>query len=216
MSTYYYFYAEVRYRNKWYNLNPIVNMPNKGYRAFELMYGASSMREFVNDLEDSRIGCGIPDDMCEELRAMFDKDLDAPCDYGWCTNTYREYYEQVIFYVNFDAAVNSKVVRDRNHQHQGYVPKLTIDDFECNTTDYIDRWLTKDEYNALSEEEKLQYAWYEWDNYGDIYGCRKELADKINMLLHWFYQGYAIDDDGKYDVTSECGASSVRVYVYTC
>ena len=52
MSTYYDIYAEVKYKGKWYSLNPIVKKSDGTYKIKEVFWAQSGFREMYYDLED--------------------------------------------------------------------------------------------------------------------------------------------------------------------
>jgi len=59
-------------------------------------------------------------------------------------------------------------------------------EFELGNTDSICGWLTEQEYNALSDEEKKEYTYYEWNEWYDWYGVYADLVRRVDCLLTFF------------------------------
>ena len=72
---------------------------------------------------------------------------------------------------------------------------------------------SEEEAAELPDEEKREYAYYEWNNFGDEYGIYYEIYSKITALLDWFGEGDAFGEDSRYSADS-ISFSQVRVWVY--
>ena len=191
MSVYYSFYAEIFHDGKWQNLCPVIRDVESGkQKIVDVMWGQSALSELVRDLEEHVISRGITDDMSDELRTRFHADFDEECDCLWKEgSTWKDYYEQYVFTVDFDRAVRSRIKRDRPFKYSGYVPKTVAASFEVGETGEIYAWLTKEEYESLPADERMEYQFYEWNNWGEEYGWRWELSQRIEHLIEWFLEG---------------------------
>ena len=212
MSTYYYFYAEIKYNDKWYSLNPITHRPGGEYKVKELMWGQSALGDFVDDLNTYLIGRGIPDDASKEFKALFHENLDDLEENFFSKRTYREYYKDTIFCVNYEKAIRQRIKKCREYKHQAYVLKTVIDNYECGDGS-IEWWLNQKEYDELPEKKKRYYSYYEWNDFDDPYGYRYELYQKIESLLSWFLEGYFVPKEEKYLVSDKVTPSDIRVFV---
>lgn len=194
MGTHYYVYAEVRVKDKWYNLNPMLKK-HDGSFVLRPIYDASSMFfDICNDLEEERIGVGIPDDMSAELRATYHENLDEECNNWLKDATWRHVYDHSIFYIRYEDAIEPRIIKDRPHKYEGYVNKRIIASFEVNEIEAIYRWLTTEEYSALPEKEKAKYAYYQWDEEFDDYQVYRTIYERLCALLYWFSYADAFSD----------------------
>ncbi|MCD2491593.1 hypothetical protein LQE92_02995 [Lacrimispora sp. NSJ-141] len=53
--------------------------------------------------------------------------------------------------------------KDRPFRYHGYVLKYSIAAYEIGEQEEIIDWLTRQEYDFLSEEEKKDYVYFEWN-----------------------------------------------------
>lgn len=193
MSTYYYIYAEARYKDKWYSINPIVKKADGTYLVKEVFWAQSGFREMYYNMEEWATERGIPDNLSVELRSKYRENLDdVYADLG-SKITYRQYYRSKILIVPYQK-MKPHLVRDRPYKHMGYVYRECIPDFECGEVDEIENWITIDEYNNLSDEEKKSYAYYEWNNRWDDYDYKRSIVSKISFLANLFSDGDSIDE----------------------
>lgn len=212
MSTYYDIFAEVNVNGKWYGINPKMLKPNGMIKVRPIYWAQSVFWDCHCDLQDEAVARGVPDDWSEEMKKLFPENLDDKCEYGLDSMTWREYYRNYLYAVNFDKSIATKIKKTRPYHYQGYAYKPQIADYECGA-DSIVSWLTIDEYRELPDEEKREYAYYEWNNYGDEYGIYYEIYSKITALLDWFGEGDAFGEDSRYSADS-ISFSQVRVWVY--
>ena len=193
MSTYYYIYAEARYKDKWYSINPIVRKADGTYLVKEVFWAQSGFREMYYNMEEWATERGIPDNLSVELRSKYRENLDdVYADLG-SKITYRQYYRSKILIVPYQK-MKPHLVRDRPYKHMGYVYRECIPDFECGEVDEIENWITIDEYKNLSDEEKKSYAYYEWNNRWDDYDYKRSIVSKISFLANLFSDGDSIDE----------------------
>lgn len=195
MSVYYDVYAEGRIKDKWYYLGPFVKTQEGNFDSAPLYWAQSVFSEVDNELRDCALECGLPEDASQEVLSKF-HDLDEMTDWWGKPMTYRDYYRGWIYAVDFNKAVVPKVVRDRPYKYRGYVFKHAIASFECCETNEIEHWLTKDEYEALSPDAQLEYAYYEWNNFFDEYAIYCEIKQKVEFLKEWFVDGGRYLDSG--------------------
>lgn len=214
MGTYYSIYAEARVGKKWYNISPLIKGTDGLIKAYPIIDGKSFLRETYDELKDDLYMCGRPADLSPELREIFDHDDDES--YDCFTKTYKQHYENCMFLVNYGKSVKSRVKKDRPFRYQGYVFKYSIASYEIGEQEEIAGWLTRQEYESLSEEEKKDYAYFEWNEWQDWYGVYNDIVHRVDALLHWFsewssYQSNGVDYEDKYP-----SADKVRLIVYRC
>ena len=125
MSSYYYVYAEAKYKGKWYNINPIVKKADGTYLVKEVFWAQSGFRQMYYDLEDMATDRGILDDFSPEVRAMFRTNLDdIYADLG-SKLTYRQAYNSRVLIVPYNK-LKPHIIRDRPYKHMGYVYRELI------------------------------------------------------------------------------------------
>ena len=186
MGTHYYIYAEVWVKDKWYNLNPMMKKHDGSFILRPICDSGSEFFDICNDLEEQRIDVGIPDDMSEELRAIYHKDLDEECKSWMQGTTWRQVYDHLIFCVRYSDTIEPRILKDRPHKYEGYVNKRVIADFETNEIHEIHSWLTSEEYAALPEKDKTKYSFYQWDEEFDEYQTYRTIYERLCALLYWF------------------------------
>lgn len=214
MSRTYYIYAEVRYKGQWYNLNPMMMNSDGEYVLRPIYWGGSEMWDAYCELEDDIWIRGIPDDMCPELRNCFHDNLDdildgCPKDY-----TYRKLYSSSMFAVRFDRGLTRRIVKDRPYKYGGYIYRNTLAAFESGEMEDINHWITIDEYKQLSDKEKEEYVFYEWNNSYDNYGIYTAVVARIRHLLSWFIDSNRVGN--RYTLWDDIGDPDIRVYIYQC
>ena len=210
MGTMYTLYAEVNVDGKWYSLNPYIRRPDGTFKMQPIYWARSVFWDVFCAIDEERIACGIPNDMSEELRANFRPNLDEVTEF-FSNMTWRQYYRQQLFAVNYQSSFKNRIVKDRPYKYQGYVEKFLIAGFECGECG-IYSWLTKEEYEALDKDEKKGYAYYEWNTCDEEYGIYYEICSKIDALLDWFADGDALGPEYRSkDFT--VSPSNVRIFV---
>ncbi len=216
MGTYYSIYAEVRVGNKWYNLNPLFQREDGKLDVLPVMSGRSSLREAYDELEESRYQYGRPADMSKELRMVFHHEDDEPYDPPLRIATYKDWYKQTMFLVNYGKSVKSRVIEGRPTRYQGYAFKHSIAAYEIGESDEIGNWLTAEEYDKLPNNEKLEYAFYQWDGWDDWYAMYNRIVDKVDCMLSYFnsWAYYAIKDANMDECTPT--ADYVRLIIHRC
>ena len=211
MGIHYYVYAEIKVNDKWYNLNPLMKK-HDGTTVLRPVYDCGSMFfEACNFFEDHIIGVGIPDDMSPELRGAFRENIDEPCD-PVSKDTWRQFYDQSLFCVNYSDTIEQRVIKDRPHKYEGYVSKRAIADFEVNETEEINSWLTREEYNDLPERQKRLYRFYQWDEDFDEYRIFRTIYERLCALLYWFDFADAFENKSEYWRT-DVSLSDVRLFI---
>ena len=215
MSVEYLFYAEVKTKDKWIGLLPIIKTADGKYKVTELMWGQSAFSDFYDELcEGNSARCGLPSDISSDLQEIFHSPDEKTESFWGREITWGEYYENCVHSVNYSEAIRNKIIRDRPYKYQGYVDKRSIAAFEVGDENGICSWLTKDEYEDLPKEEKLDYTWYEWNEWGDVYGLRYELYRKVEALLGWYRDAVSYSKD-EYDYDDFVG-SNVRIIIHRC
>lgn len=210
MSTYYFVFAEVNVDGKWYNLSPYYKNKAGEFKTHPIFWMQSDFYEVYEDLRGFSQGCGIPDDMSESLRAHFHQNLDEQYDNLFGKMSWRDYYSQTVFRVNFANALVDAAKKKKEFKYEGYVSKKDKADYENDDINEIYDWLTKEEYDELSPEEKRRWIWFRWnDPYGknEIYS---ELVSKIRTLCSLFQDANDSDLPALYDGISDY---QVRVFI---
>ena len=215
MGTHYYVYAEIKVKDKWYNFNPIMKKYDGTLVVHPIYDACSSFFDICNDLETKRTDIGIPDDMSPELRSVFHDNLDEKCENWTPGTTWRNIYEQSMFSVKYSNTVGQRVIKDKPHKYEGYVSKRRIADFETHESEEIYEWLTQEEYSSLSDKEKKQYRFYQWNEPYDEYCVYRTIYERLNAMMYWFDFASAFEDKGEY-WRCEVGLSDVRLFIERC
>lgn len=215
MGTYYAIYAEVRVNNKWYNLNPLLQREDGRLDVCPVISGRNWLRETYEELEESQYFCGRPDDISKEVKTVFHHDDEEPYDAFLSINTYKDFYSQSMFVVNYGKSVKSRVKGHRSTRYRGYVSKISLAAYEIDEYDTIGHWLTTDEYEKLSEKEKKSYTYYEWNEPEDWYGVYNIIASNVDCMLRHFGNWAERALDCNYD-ESHPTADFVRLIVFRC
>ncbi len=212
MSTSFYFYVEAKNNGKWVCINPIVKGSNGEYQMVPLLWGQSYLREtYENMIETVGCHCGVPEDASPEILGEF-KPLDDLTGLNVGNGlTWREFYKHFVHAVNYDEAVRKRIKKDRPFKYQGYVYKHLIAAFEVGGEE-IGYWLTRDEYDAMTEQEQKEYAWYEWNDYDGEYGILYSIYSMVENLLEWYRQN-ALFTSKQYNYEDFIG-SNVRLIIY--
>ena len=212
MSTSFYFYVEAKNNGKWVSINPIVKGSNGEYQMVPLLWGQSYLREtYENMIETAGCHCGVPEDASPEILGKF-KPLDDLTGLNVGNGlTWREFYKHFVHAVNYDEAVRKRIKKDRPFKYQGYVYKHLIAAFEVGEEE-IGYWLTRDEYDAMTEQEQKEYAWYEWNDYDGEYGILYSIYSMVENLLEWYRQN-ALFTSKQYNYEDFIG-SNVRLIIY--
>ena len=215
MSTNYFVYAEIKVNDKWYNLNPMMKKYD-GTLAVRPIYDSGSLFfDICNNLEEHRIGIGIPDDMSPELRSVFHENLDETCE-GWGSDTtWREGYEQSVFCVRYSDTIADRIIKEKEYKYEGYVRKRTVASFEVGDIEEINSWLTYEEYQALSYRQKRTYQFYRWDEPYDEYGIYRIIYERLRAMLYWFDSADAFEDESVY-WNSGAGINDIRLLIKRC
>lgn len=212
MSTSFYFYVEAKNNGKWVCINPIIKGSNGEYQTVPLLWGQSYLREtYENMIETAGGHCGVPEDASPEILGKF-KPLDDLTGLNVGNGlTWREFYKHFVHAVNYDEAVRKRIKKDRPFKYQGYVYKHLIAAFEVGEEE-IGYWLTRDEYDAMTEQEQKEYAWYEWNDYDGEYGILYSIYSMVENLLEWYRQN-ALFTSKQYNYEDFIG-SNVRLIIY--
>lgn len=185
MGTYYSIYAEARVGNKWYNICPLMREDGE-ITAQPILSGKSMLRSCVDELEEQSYMRGRPDDLSDEIRKIYPQADDEIAEEFTRTITYKEYFCQTMFLVNYGKVVKSRVKKARPTRYKGYVSRYALSSYEIGEDDYISNWISEIEYEKLPEEDKLDYTYYEWNEMGDWYGNFSKICRKVDVLLEIF------------------------------
>ena len=216
MGTYYAIYAEVRVGNQWYNLNPLFQRTDGNIDVCPVISGRNWLREAYEELEEVSYTCGRPENLSREVRSVFPHEDDEPYDPYLHIDTYKDFYNRSMFLVNYGKSVKGRVKKDKPTRYRGYASKVSIAAFEIDEYDTIGYWLTSVEYEKLSDEEKQEYSYYEWDEYEDWYRVYNLIVDRVDTMLGYFcrWAEYAIKDANPDEICPT--ANYVRLLVYRC
>ncbi len=213
MSVYYSIYAEVRVGNQWYNISPLMRKSDGEVKAQPILSGQSWMKEAIDELEDASFMLGRPTDISAELKNIFSHEDDEVAENFSRNITYKQYYNQTLFVVNYGKAVKSRIKADKPTRYQGYVDKHCLAAFELGEVEYIANWVHPNEYAKLSADEKKEYTYYEWNEYDDWYTVYVDLVKKVDCLLDFFKEwAFANIKDANLDELSP-SADYVRLII---
>lgn len=212
MGVYYNLYAEANIDGRWYCLCPFFKDKAGSYKTGNLFWAQSVFQEVHYDLESKNTGFGLPDDLSDGLREIFYEDLDAEMNGGWGHRTWREYYNQYIYTVNFAKTIAPKVNKNKPFKYEGYILKNELAAFEVYEIEEFSEWLTEDEYQALSVKEKRQYVFHRWNDpygeywiYTDIYQRVRVLCDLFQTIMESYIRG---------SLSEGISDSQVRLLIY--
>ena len=186
MGTYYTLYAEAKIRDKWFNFNPFIRNV-KGELTIAPIYGweQSYFREAYDELTDLFSGRGYPEDMCEELKQHFRVDEVIKDIFGKEVTRQQDSLNHVS-YVNNGKNIASRIVPGMYSRFQGYVKKRMISAFQLGEAEDISEWLDKAQYNELSEKEKRQWSYFEWDYDDSWYEQFRNIQKQVEAMRYWF------------------------------
>lgn len=213
MGVYYSVYAEANVDGKWYSLCPYFKNDKGEPKTHSIFWAQSLFYDVNNDLEDYALGCGIPDDMSDGLREIFRENLQEETEnWGGHPITWEQWYRNSMYYVNFAQAIVPKVNMDKPFKYDGYVLKKELAAMEVYEIEEFSEWLTQNEYNALTERQKRQYIYHQWnDSWGD-YWIYRTIADRVWTLARLFAD--ACDSDIGGSLYQGISDSQIRLYVY--
>ncbi len=158
------------------------------------------------------MGRGIPADMSDGLREIFNEDLDEEIEsWGDHSVTWEQWYKSAMYYVNFANAVVTRVNKNKPFKYEGYVLKNELAAIEIYEREEFSEWLTQSEYNALTKKQKLQYIFHQWnDEWGD-YWIYRTIADRVWTLEALFADACESDIGGSLYHGIE--DSQIRLYI---
>ena len=150
MGVDYTIYTEVYLKDKWYGIDSYVLTPAGEFKLSPLLSGRSYVREFLNNIELSKI--------------IYFPELAESTQKYMIEHTDEEYRDQLLsmkFDVyDFYSAVKSKHVRE--HQYEYFVPRYSVVAFETGEIEEINNWLTRESYDELPKEEQKEYVFFKW------------------------------------------------------
>jgi hypothetical protein len=166
----YYIYTEVKRKdNSWHVLNGQYYNESKNCHEISETYWSGSRTYFsrtYNKLKD--VGSPIkPSELSSEVLAKEDwlDDIEYDCVVSVSLNNLRKAIPKTI-----------------RHQCCGYVHKSQIWDYEIDGGE-IDTCLSAEEYDELSDAEKKEYEFYEWDDPMGWYLHLKEIVSIVNFQV---------------------------------
>lgn len=186
MGTYYSIYAEVRVGNKWFNISPLMRNEDGNVRVQPIISGKSMLHETVEELREDSFMCGRPSDMSDELLSIYNHADDEIVEFYPKGTNYKQYYNQILFAVNYGKSVKNRVNDNQPTRYRGYVSRYSLAAFEIGEIDHFNHWLTQKEYDKLTKDEKQEYTYYEWNDWCDWYGIYAQICKKVDCLLGIF------------------------------
>lgn len=122
MGVYHTIYAEIKYRDKWYSLNPIYkSLKNNEYTLDSIISGKSYLHDAFEELEEQSVMRGLPDDLSDDLRNYFKVDfISDPED---DEDSVWKYYNQYSFVADYNQSVALRMANKPKKEHSGYVKK---------------------------------------------------------------------------------------------
>ena len=93
MGTEYSIYAEVRVKDKWYSINPLIPEESGKLTIVPILSGRSRLKNAVDELEESAYIHGRPADLSNELKSIFFQRDEDDAGYGLPGWNYKQYYK---------------------------------------------------------------------------------------------------------------------------
>lgn len=169
MGADYYLYTEVKQNDGWHVLNGRYYNVSKHKLEIAETYWSGSRTYFsstYNKLKE--IGDVIkPHELSPEVLEKED----------WLTEEDSGYIVSVSIH-----DLRKAIPKTSRHQCCGYVHKNNLWNHEVNGED-IDDYLMAEDYNELSDAEKREYEFYEWDDPTDWYIHLKEILSIVNFQI---------------------------------
>ena len=206
------FYGEVFAGGAWRNLNPLIKRKDGGAGIMPLYWGQSRLCGLVDDLRGYALYSGVPEDACDEVKSHFSS-LDAVVESWGSGTTWREYYRECVFVVDYQAAFAGRLTKDRPFRQQGYVLRDLIPAFECGEIGEIESWITAREYGELPDDERREFAYFEWNNAFDEYGMRAEISKRVDVLYDWLLESAWSSDSELSHRDFDAGTPRIRIIV---
>ena len=171
MSSSYEFFTEVRLKDGWHCINPVMkkDATNDDGCPLALTYWSGS-RSYFGETADKLYDMGIcfdVSDLSPELSQFFD-------------NGYVR--QSLIALEDIKSAMPSSVKFD----HYGYVDKRDIFLYESGELDDIYEYYSYDEYSGFTDEKKKSYQYYEWDASDGWFTHFKTLINNTETLLYFY------------------------------
>jgi hypothetical protein len=201
MSTYYDFFAEAKYENKWYNIDAYT-IEQGGALKHQLLYSCSAtglgkLSRLVGVHTGSKISVSF-EDLAEGTQKAILED------------TYPEYRDSVPehpFYIagNYEDFVS---LLNSPYDYEEYVTKNEIALFESGEQEEIIASLTARELIELPIAARQEYTLYRWDEWGEERKAVEDIVARLTYLLNCFNESIPYDSRKPY---SERVADKVRV-----
>ena len=170
MGADYYIYTEIkRGDNKWHALNGKYYNESTGYDEIAETYWSGSRTYFSRTYDKLRdIGSSIKSS--ELSPEVLNKE-------DWLSD---DEYDYIVAVALHD--LHKAIPKTSRHQCCGYVHKSQLWDYEVENGE-IDDYLSAEEYNELSDAEKKEYEFYEWDDPMDWYIHLKDIVEVVNFQV---------------------------------
>lgn len=171
MGADYMIYTEVKRNNKWHAVNGMYYSDSEKQYVLAETYWNGSRTYFSRTYDKlNELGRVIrPRDLSEEVLKKEDwlkeEDDDMP-----------------IISVDWKTLLSAIPKTDRK-ELCGYVHKRVLWEYE-NEDAEIDDYLSGEEYNALSDAEKKEYEFYEWDDPLSWYSYLRVIKEKARHEIH--------------------------------
>lgn len=185
MGVYYFAYLQSYIHGEPIAIGPFIKTKKGECELTTVLEAQSAFREAYDWLQVKPCRVGLPEKLCDELYKVFCTDeTDPVLDKSW-----EDYYKSSMKIYRFND-IKDLVKKDRPFKYQAYVTKEQMVSHECGEDDEIYSWLTKEEYEALSEEEKREYVYYEWNDPYGAYGGVSTLINNINSVIYFLERSY--------------------------
>lgn len=190
MGVDYFAYLQTYIHDEPIAIGPFVKTKDGECRLATVLEARSAFREACEWLQERPHKAGLPEKLCPELYKKFCMHESDPSFY----KSWEDYYKSCMSVFRF-SDIKGLIKKDKPYKYQAYITKEQMALHECGEDDEICFWLTKEEYESLSEEEKREYAYYEWNDYFGAYGGVSTLVGNINAVIYFFEQSYCLDWD---------------------
>jgi hypothetical protein len=190
MGTQYNFYTQIKLKEQWICVNPLVPKYDKDgnlikYKLAET-YWNGSRSYFSNAFNKFReLGFEMP---FSQLDKTIKNEFNEPDDYSFFGNEQEE-----MVYVADYSKIKSKI-HPSLFESSGMVLKSDIFRFEKEGEDIYD-WLTLEDFKELPGEAQALYAPYHWDALDGWHHHFKEIVEKVENQLYMLDTVNALPDD---------------------
>lgn len=193
MGDTYLVYTEIKRGDKWQCIDPYLPKINRKTNQPEMCllttYENGSRTCFSNTYDKVReLGSMCPNDLSDTLQELFPRHHED--DPSW-----QRYYDEACYTVPLQA-LKDALPPEGIYQYHGVYHKDMIYAFERGETDELYESITPEEYQALPEEMRKCYQYYEWNSAWDWPRYFRMIIERANIRIHdWRECNFEYDDN---------------------